>query len=95
LCVQNELKFTYAHLITSKNFRGFTPDPLTRGRGGKGRRAKEGQGEEGGEGRERNDEGRGGENVTGGQGREGRERDRKGFQLGTLGDYHKRTRGIV
>jgi hypothetical protein len=51
--VQNELKFTFAHLITSKNFRGYTPTPLQ----------GEGEGKEGGQrkGRERKEgkEGRG------------------------------------
>jgi hypothetical protein len=52
LCVQNELKFTYAHLITSKKFRGYTPGPPYKGKGterkegkgraGRGRRARKG-----------------------------------------------------
>ena len=54
LCVQNELKFTYAHLITSKNFRGFTPHPLTRGRGErKESEGRAGKGRRGGKGEER------------------------------------------
>ena len=61
------------HLRASDNFKkfpGLYPDPLTRGRGGKGRRAKEGQGEEGGEGRERTMKGRG--QCDGRAGRKGR-----------------------
>jgi hypothetical protein len=99
LCVQlqNELKSTYAHLITSKISGGYIPEPLTRGSGGRGRRAKEGQGEEGGVGRkigletaQGNDggEGRerieGGDNVTGGQGgREGKSEE------GEVGDFRE------
>jgi hypothetical protein len=48
-CVQNALKLAYVHLSVQKIFRGYTPDPRFKGRGGK---AKGRVGLEGIEGRE-------------------------------------------
>jgi hypothetical protein len=52
--LQNELKFTHAHLITSKNFRGYIPGPpyKCKGRGRKEKKGDIGKGREMKEGRE-------------------------------------------